>query len=504
MRVPTRRTKIVCTLGPAVASLEAVTKLIETGMDVARINFSHGSHEAHAQTIAWVREASKNLQIPVAILGDLQGPKIRTGKLAVAENAEKRRLLPLKTDQKLWFVGIDPSTPSVPGDGSQAKPISISYARLAADLGVGDRVLFEDGLIRMTVIEKIPDKNLIHASVEHGEALGENKGVNMPGARLSTLGITEKDWDDILFAFKENVDFLALSFVRSSREIKNLKKLISEKNLGIHVIAKIEMGQAIENIDDIMEHTDGIMVARGDLGVEIGNEKVPVVQKTLIKKAREAGKPVITATQMLMSMVQAPSPTRAEASDVANAVLDGSDALMLSNETATGSYPFESVHTMSVIIQGAETLDARQFGMTPPSAISEQHSVLPISEAIESAAMSLAENLRVKCLACLTRSGQAARLLAKYRPAVPIFAFAESEKVRHQLSLTWGVSVIPWKEAKHKDYTIFDELLEELARLNLVRHGDLSVMTAGIPTSLKVGSTNTVVVKRFTQDQNRH
>lgn len=496
MRQPLRRSKIVCTLGPSVSSAEAILKLIEKGMDVARINFSHGTHESHAQVIGWVREASKKLNIPVAILGDLQGPKIRTGKylpeVAVLEN--NKPVFPIKAGQLIWFTGVEIGDIR-PAKGTEESPITISYPRLAQDLRVGDALLVDDGLIRMTVAKTDPVRNLLQAEVLNGNSLGENKGVNFPGARLSTLGITEKDWADILFALKQDVDFLALSFVRTAREIRNLRGFLDQKKSGAHIIAKIEMGEAIENFDDILHYVDAVMVARGDLGVEIGNENVPMVQKDLIARCRRAGKPVITATQMLMSMVENPSPSRAEASDVANAVLDGSDALMLSNETASGKYPFEAVETMSVIIQGAEKF-APQQNRSPWGLIGET-TVPGVSEAIEAAATTLATAIRARCLACLTRSGQAARQLAKYRPKLPIYAFAENPKTRAQLCLCWGVSVIPWREVSHQDYTIFDDLLHELARLNLVQNDDHAVMTAGIPTSFQVGTTNTIVVKRY-------
>ncbi len=465
-------------------------------MDVARVNFSHGTHESHAQVIKWIREASNLLHAPVAILGDLQGPKIRTGRL-LKKDGTATSSVEIVPEQKLWFTGVDVGQPPKPGDGSEERPITISYPRLAHDLKPGNNVLYDDGLIQMIVTETEPLKNRLQMKVTVGKTLGENKGVNMPGAKLSTLGITEKDWDDILFATQQNIDFLALSFVRSAREVKSLKGFLEQKKLGIHVIAKIEKAEAVETIDDILHHSDGIMVARGDLGVEVGNEKVPLIQKQLIRKARRAGKPVITATQMLMSMVSNPTPSRAEASDVANAVFDGSDALMLSNETATGQYPFESVSTMANIIMGAETVSARDYTVKTLVEYAAEGQQIPVSEAIEAAATTLATSLGAKALACLTRSGQAARQLAKYRPAVPIFAFAENEKVQNQLSLSWGVSVVPWKEMTAMDHTVFDQLAHELGRLSFLKNGDMAVMTAGIPTSQQVGTTNTVVVKRY-------
>ncbi len=496
MRQPGRRSKIVCTLGPSVAGLDGVMQLIEAGMDVARLNFSHGTHEAHLKSIQWIREASKKMQIPVAILADIQGPKIRTSRLKKSSSTEGRNSLSLKAGQRLFFTGIDAGKIQE-GDGSRESPIAITYLRLAGDMKVGDLLLIEDGLIRCQVVSSFLSENIIEVEVIFGKTLGENKGVNMPGARLSALGITEKDWDDILFATANDVDFIALSFVRSAREIRNLKGFLEKKKLGAHVIAKIEKAEAIDNIDEILFHADGIMVARGDLGVEIGNEQVPLVQKKLIQKARSVGKPVITATQMLMSMVDNPSPSRAEASDVANAVLDGSDALMLSNETATGSFPYESVKTMATIIMGAETLGAQEYTRQLLRDLAKAGPRIAISEAIEAAATQLAQSLQARCLACLTRSGQAARLLAKFRPPIPIYAFAENEKVRNQLSLSWGISVIAWEEVVLQDYTIFDDLMNAMGRLGLIKEGELAVLSAGIPTTLQVGATNTVVVKSY-------
>jgi len=465
-------------------------------MDIARLNFSHGTHADHKKSIDWIREASAELEIQVGILGDLQGPKIRTGKLLDLKSGEEVRSIPVERGQEFYFVGTDIGAPKIFGDGSKEKPISISYARLAGDLKRDDVLLFDDGVVKMKVVSTFKQENIITAVVDFGKALGENKGVNMPGAKLSSSGVTEKDWDDVLFAVEQDIDFLALSFVRSSREVKSLSGYLAQKKTGIHIISKIEKGEALEAIDDILKYSDGLMVARGDLGVEIGNEKVAIVQKELIAKARQAGKPVITATQMLMSMVDSPTPSRAEASDVANAVLDGSDALMLSNETATGKYPNVAVTTMSEIIIGAETLGRRisatkEFEVTQAS----QNQTLPIPEAIDIAAANLADNLNAKAITCLTRSGLSARLLAKHRPQVPIYAFTEDKKVRAQLCLSWGVNVIPWAEARTQDYLVFDDILAELLRLGLIKPKQNVVMTAGIPTSALAGTTNTVVVK---------
>ncbi len=490
MRKPHRRSKIVCTIGPAVHSPEKIRELIEAGMDVARLNFSHGSHADHKKTIEWLRQASRESGIEVAILGDLQGPKIRVGKVANGS-------IPLQAGQKLFFYGVESTHGIAPTSGTESSPIPISYPNLVTDLRQGDLLLFDDGLIRMKVTQVFSSKSVLEAEVEFGQKLGENKGVNMPKARLSGLGITEKDWEDIQFGIQEGVDFFALSFVRSYREVKNLKGLLQKKKSGIQVIAKIEKPEAVENIDEILDASDGIMVARGDLGVEIGNEQVAVVQKQLIEKARLSGKPVITATQMLMSMVENPTPSRAEASDVANAVIDGSDAVMLSNETATGKYPIESVTMMAKIIEGAEGWLQQQplstFENTRMVASSNHHPT--VTEAIEISAARLADRIGARAIATLTRSGLSARLLAKYRPKVPILAFAENPRVRSQLALSWGVYVIPWEEIPSMDHTVFDDLLRELKRLGLITTTDKIVATAGIPTSLKQGTTNTIVVK---------
>jgi pyruvate kinase len=468
--------------------LDTLLRLIEAGMDVARINFSHGDHIKHRESIALVREASKKLGIPVGILADLQGPKIRIGKLLAPIALEKGK--------KLYFRGIDPTAPRVPADGSRDFPIEVSYPRLAYDLMPSSIMLLDDGIIRLKVVEKFPLENLLVAEVESGNHLFDNKGVNFQGAKLSASGITEKDWEDIQFGIENEVDFFALSFVRSAREIRYLKSYLEDKKCGIHVIAKIEKAEALQELDEIVKASDAIMVARGDLGVEIGNENVPVWQKKIIRVAHAHARPVITATQMLTSMVENQTPTRAEASDISNAVFDGSDALMLSNESSVGKYPVEAVDTMSNIIVAAENYI--RFEEKSNRMLEQTYdSGAGVSAAIETAAVVLATNLKAKCLACLTRSGQSARLLAKHRPSMPIFAFVENAKVQKQLCLSWGISVVPWKEMPQQDYTIFDELLEELKRLGQVRKGDMAIMTAGIPTSRQTGSANTVVVRQY-------
>ncbi|MEI7441158.1 MAG: pyruvate kinase [bacterium] len=474
-----RKSKIVATMGPAIKSYEMLRELLEKGVDVMRLNFSHGDHKAHKQNIEWIRKASAELQREIAILADLQGPKIRTGIIP--------EMIILKKGQDIYFTGSNDR--QIEGDGTKEKPVSISYPRLAHELRVGDALLIEDGLTRMEIEAIYPAKNLVHAKVIFGETLSSRKGVNIPSAKLTASAITEKDWEDILFCIGEKVDFFALSFVRSAQEVKNLKSLLASKSAEIQVIAKIEKPEALENLEEIVAASDALMIARGDLGVEIGNEKVPFVQKKLIKMARTMGKPVITATQMLMSMVTQPTPSRAEASDVANAVFDGSDALMLSNETASGSFPLKAVETMDTIIRASES---SEFEMN--------YNLDPTVEAkapLEAAAVLLSKKIQAKALGCLTRSGHTARNLSRLNPQAPIFAFVENPVVRRQLALSRGVFVIPWKEVQSQDYTIFDSLANELGRLGVLKKNDVAVFTAGIPTSRESGTSNTVALRKF-------
>jgi len=485
MRRPNRKSKIVCTIGPAVHSESAISAMINAGMDVARINFSHGKKEDHKKTIDWIRTASEKLGITVGILADIQGPKIRTGIILGKDG--KEGILELKKNTSYYFVGVDGMSKK-PGDGTKEKPINVSYPSLCKDLKEGDAILCDDGLIKFEVSKNHGD--YLEAKLAFGIEISSNKGVNMPSAKLTTLGVTEKDWGDIQYCVEQNVDFIALSFVRTAKEVKNIRIFLEQKKSPTHLVAKIEKAEAIQNLDEIMDYVDALMVARGDLGVEIGNENVPTAQKKIITMARNKGKPVITATQMLMSMVSNPAPSRAEASDIANAIWDGTDAVMLSNETATGDYPIESIEAMSKIIQSAESW----HGARENSELEQEE--VSVIEAIDAAAVNLSTNLVATCMACLTRSGQSARLLAKFRPASPIFAFAENAMVRSQLSLSWGVYVVPWKEVIAQDYTVFDDMRDELQRISVLDTNAFCVMTAGIPTSMQVGTTNTIVVRK--------
>ncbi len=415
-----RKTKIVCTIGPASESPETLEKLIEAGMNVARLNFSHGSHEEHAGRIHLIREVAQKLNKPVGILLDTKGPEIRTHNM---KNGE----LHLSAGQV-----IDISMTEVEGTETS---FSVTYERLIEDVEQNSIILLDDGLIQLRVLATDMEKGLIHTIVENAGVLKNKKGVNVPGVSVQLPGITEKDAQDILFGIEQGVDFIAASFVRRAKDVLEIRELL-EQNGGshIHIIPKIENQEGVDNIDEIILVSDGLMVARGDLGVEIPAEEVPLVQKKLILKCNQVGKPVITATQMLDSMQRNPRPTRAEASDVANAIIDGTDAIMLSGETAAGLYPVESVQTMNKIAQRTEnSLDYRSI----VSARSREKEA-NMTEAISQAVAYTSINLGVKAVLAPTESGNTARMIAKYRPGVPIVAVTGSTNTAHTLTLVWG------------------------------------------------------------------
>jgi len=426
-----RRTKIVCTLGPATRSLPAIRNLIRAGMDMARLNFSHGTQEEHAQTVAWVRQAAAEARRPIAILQDLAGPKIRTGLLRGG------RPVTLRAGQRLRL------TPKqVPGS---TRLVSVTYPRLAQDVRKGGRILLADGLIELRVLGTSKDE--VETEIINGGILGEHKGVNLPGSRLSIESVTPKDEDDLAFGVRLGVDYVAISFVRRARDVRRVKTLLAELNAQIPVIAKLEKPEAVRNLDSILAASDGIMVARGDLGVETPLERVPLIQKEMIEKASAARLPVITATQMLESMTQNPRPTRAEASDVANAILDGTDAVMLSAETASGQYPIQAVETMVRI--------ARQADQKNEENLFRRRMQRPdIAETISESVVHAAHTLPVKAIVVFTRSGSTARLISKYRPPCPVFAFCHDESVAARAALYWGVVPIPMPLELDQDATI--------------------------------------------------
>ncbi|WP_432358142.1 pyruvate kinase [Sporosarcina sp. UB5] len=465
-----RKTKIVCTIGPASESPELLEQLIEAGMNVARLNFSHGTHEEHKARIQAIREASKKTGKVVGILLDTKGPEIRTHSM-------KNGQVDLITGQH-----IDISMNEVEGSDNV---FSVTYEKLIEDVDKGSIILLDDGLIQLEVVGKDYERGLIHTIVVNSGTLKNKKGVNVPGVSVQLPGITEKDKEDILFGINEGVDFIAASFVRRASDVMEIRELL-EKNGGaqIHIIPKIENGEGVDNLDDILMVSDGLMVARGDLGVEIPAEEVPLVQKKMIEKCNQVGKPVITATQMLDSMQRNPRPTRAEASDVANAILDGSDAIMLSGETAAGLYPVESVRTMDKIAKTAEnSVDYRSVVSTRRR---EKHGNM--TEAIGQAAAYTAINLKVKAVLAPTESGHTAKMIAKYRPGCPVIAITASEERSRKLSLVWGIYPI-MGERVHSIDEILKESVEESVKHQYVTHGDVVIITAGVPVG-EAGTTN--------------
>lgn len=465
-----RKSKIVCTIGPASESLENIKKLILAGMNVARLNFSHGDFEEHGARINTIRQASKELNKTVAILLDTKGPEIRTGKLEVEPiELVQDEYLTLTTEEIL---------------GNQDR-ISITYSELPNDVQVGSTILIDDGLIGLTVVDIQGTE--IKTRIVNGGTIKSKKGVNVPGVNISLPGITEKDTNDILFGIEQDIDFIAASFVRKASDVQEIRELLEKNNAShIQIISKIENQQGVDNLDEILEASDGLMVARGDLGVEIPAEDVPLAQKLMIQKCNVAGKPVITATQMLDSMQRNPRPTRAEASDVANAILDGTDAIMLSGETAAGKYPVESVLTMSRIAEKAESaLNHHEIFMKQQTA-----QETTVTEAISQSVAISALDLNAKAIISSTVTGHTARVVSKYRPKAPIIAVTTQERTMRQLSLVWGVTPVFGQVASSTD-----ELLETAIKggkdSGLVQTGDLVVITAGIPLG-RSGSTNLV------------
>jgi len=462
-----RKAKIVCTLGPASNTLEMIDRLLRAGMDVARLNFSHGTHADHARVIAAIREASGRHQRPVAILADLQGPKIRTGKL------EGGRAVTLRSGQRFSLT-----TRNIPGN---ARSVATNYVRLPREVRKGDRILLADGLIELRV--RGTQGSSVECDVVNGGLLGEHKGINLPGARLKIPALTRKDQADLKFALSHNVNYIAMSFVRRAEDVKTAKAAIARRGKDTPVIAKLEKPEAIENLDAILRVADGVMVARGDLGVEMSPERVPVVQKQIIARARDFRLPVITATQMLESMTLNPRPTRAEASDVANAIFDGTDAVMLSAETASGLYPREAVMMMDRIIREAES---SRLGMDRERR--RRFGQLSVAETICEAICHAADELHMKVIAVFTESGFTGRLISKFRPRPPIVAFSSNQETRRRLSLLWGV--LPRTIDQVRDIDTLAKLAERrLREEKLVAPGDVVGVVAGTPLGSR-GTTN--------------
>ena len=468
-----RRTKIVSTLGPASSDMQTISGLIEAGVNVFRMNFSHGTHEEHRQRIIYAREAARNLGVDIAILQDLQGPKIRVGEVengAVLLHKGSQLVL---TNEEMTEPGSD--------------RVYVSYPTLPEDVELGGRILLDDGLLELKVLDTT-QHDVITEVVVAGP-LRSRKGVNLPHLRASVPALTQKDIADLEFGISIGVDIIALSFVRDETDVTDLVQRIRNSGKQISVIAKIEKPEAVRKIDQILDQADGIMVARGDLGIEMPMEMVPGTQKRIITKCRQAAKPVITATQMLESMIENPRPTRAEASDVANAVLDGSDALMLSGETAVGKHPVRVVQAMDSIIREAERHD-----MHPSLGAKSEWLDESITDSISYMANELAEQVDAKAIACLTSSGRTARSIARHRPRTPIYAFTNHEKVVQQLALTWGTKAVAIPFQRDTDGGV-QLVLEILKNKGAVQSGDQVLITAGMPLPAR-GRTNMIQVSK--------
>ncbi len=467
-----RRTKIVATLGPASNELETIKELIRSGLNAARINFSHGTYESHEETINKLIQARTELNAPVPLILDTKGPEIRIKTFAKDK---------IYLQQGSTFTL---TTEDIEGDEER---VSVTYKNLPLDLKRGSRVLIDDGLIELKV------KNLTETEIEclviNSGFLGSRKGVNIPDVYVNLPSLTPKDVEDIKFGIKMGFDYVAASFVRSASDVIGIRKVLEENDgRSIQIIAKIESRDGVNNIDEILEVADGIMVARGDLGVEIPPEEVPLVQKLLISKANKKGKPVITATQMLESMVNNPRPTRAEANDVANAIFDGSDAVMLSGETAKGDYPVESVRMMARIAEKTE--NSIDYGKA--LALHHSRNQINITNAISYATCTIASDLKASCIVAVTKSGFTARMVSRYRPHCTILACTPDVRTWRQLNLIWGC--LPnMTEVVSKDDEVFELAIKKAKETNLAKNGDKIVIAAGVPVGLS-GTTNTIKV----------
>jgi pyruvate kinase len=470
------RTKIVATIGPASNSPEMLSKLVEAGMNVARLNFSHGNYQTHTEAIRNIRSTSRRLNRPVGILLDLQGPKIRVGKLEKGEPVRLKRNAPFAITSEIT-------------EGTE-EMVSTTYKNLPDDVQPGDTILLDDGLIRLWVETKT--NNTVHCKVRNGGLLKENKGINLPGVNVSAPSLTEKDIRDVGFGIQNGVDYFALSFVRTAEDLSVIKSIMKKQGVNIPVIAKIEKPEAVENLVSILEAADGIMVARGDLGVEMQPELVPIIQKKIIAATVQRNKPVITATQMLESMTVNPIPTRAETSDVANAIFDGTDAVMLSAETASGKYPIKAVQMMSKIAQQAEGSPFIRYNVRYDTDPAD-----PVTHSVAQNAVNILQEVEARCIISFSVSGNTSKQISKQRPSKPVYAFTSQKETYHRLSLLWGIT------------PMFISMIENAARLveaserllmgkNWVQKGDLVVLVIGM--GLKSGSTNIIKLHRVGYD----
>ena len=474
------RTKIVATVGPASNSEELLLTLMNAGVNVFRLNFSHGSNASKSTLIQNIRNLSQQQQKPIAIMGDLQGPKIRVGSLPggtmeLHPGAE----VTITTRTEIETAGVIPTI----------------YQQLPEDVNPGDQILLDDGLLELEVLS-VTGKE-VRCKVRVGGTLKDNKGINLPGVDISAPALSEKDREDLHFCIREEVDYVALSFVRCAADVLELKKILTTQQSDIRIVAKIEKPEAVANFAAILEASDSIMVARGDLGVEISPEKVPLIQKQIIRQCNAAGKPVITATQMLESMVDNPRPTRAETSDVANAILDGTDAIMLSAETAVGHYPLEAVALMVRVAEEVEQDPVLRKHLFPSSLKTENlHS---LAEGIGRAACQVAENVGASAILAFTQTGSTAALIAKYRPALPIYAVTPSAKVQRQLALYSGVASLR-VEAKGDTEAQIHTVEEAILKAGIMQKGEVVVITMGSPIST-AGTTNLMKLHQLENGQ---
>lgn len=468
--VDNKKTKIVCTIGPASESEDILTTLADQGMNVCRLNFSHGTYEEHQVRIDAIKKVREKLGKPIAILLDTKGPEIRTGKFVEPEV--------VLSEGETFVITMDEV------DGTSQR-CSVSYKGLVNDVVPGNKILIDDGLVSLKV-EKIEGNDII-CTVENPGIIKNNKGVNVPNVKINLPAITEKDRRDIEFGIKNEIDFIAASFVRKAADVLSIREILEEQDVNtIQIISKIENQEGVDNIDEILEVSDGLMIARGDLGVEIPTEDIPIVQKNLIRKCNFLAKPVITATQMLDSMIRNPRPTRAEVTDVANAIFDGTDAIMLSGETAAGKYPVEALKTMSSIAVRTEGILDYEEILKSKVKIRQ----INITNAISHATCTTAVDLKAKAIITATASGHTARMVSGYRPRAPIIASTYSENVARKMSLIWGVYPVLTKEGNSTDEQ-FESSIESALEKEYIQSGDLVVITAGVPVG-KSGTTNLI------------
>jgi len=470
------KTKIIATIGPASNNRETLEEMIRAGVNMVRLNFSHGSYEQHRDVIKLIRSLSRSMNQPVGILLDLQGPKVRTGKLENGTPVELKKNTTFKITTQTMLGNRD--------------MVATTYKDLPGDVEAGDKILIDDGLIELRVEESVVDT--VTCTVRVGGTLKENKGINLPGVQVSAPSLTEKDKKDLRFGIQNEVDYVALSFVRQAEDLQDIKRIIARMGSDIPVVAKIEKPEAVDNIDAILETTDAVMVARGDLGVEMRYEKVPTIQKMIVQKAIAANKPVITATQMLESMHQNPIPTRAEASDVANAIMDGTDAVMLSGETASGRYPVEAVLMMSKIAAQVEQSDFLRTNIMHTKDLDNI-----VTQAVAQSAVQMLSEVGAKAIIAFSVSGSTSKYISKHRPSRLVYAFTPHVKVYNRLSLVWGLAPTLISKIENTQ-KLMDAAERLLVGKEVIKQDDLVVIIIGL--ALKTGSTNMIKIHQVGHD----